>query len=115
MVKQFFSKKYAERGELFEGLSIWNDEKYRELQGIYPVISLSFANVKEPDYQMAKERISLLLMNLYNENAFLLDSELLTEQEKEYFHSVSTEMSDVVATMAVHMMSLFLSKYYGKK
>ncbi|MBQ2885488.1 MAG: AAA family ATPase, partial [Alphaproteobacteria bacterium] len=43
MVEQFFSVDYANRGELFEGLSIWEEEKYRELQGTYPVISLSFA------------------------------------------------------------------------
>ena len=47
MTEQFFSVKYAGRGELFEGLSIWETEKYRKLQGTYPVISLSFANVKE--------------------------------------------------------------------
>ena len=46
MLEQFFSVEYAERGDLFEGLSIWEDEKYRKLQGTYPVISLSFANVK---------------------------------------------------------------------
>lgn len=40
MVEQFFSVKYADRGALFEGLSIWQEEKYRRLQGAYPVISL---------------------------------------------------------------------------
>ena len=50
MVEQFFSVKYAGRGDLFEGLAIWQEEKYRALQGIYPVISISFANVKERDY-----------------------------------------------------------------
>ena len=33
MLNCFFSNKYAERGDLFEGLKIWNNEKYRELQG----------------------------------------------------------------------------------
>lgn len=44
MLECFFSVKYADRGELFEGLSIWEEEKYRGLQGSYPVIFLSFAN-----------------------------------------------------------------------
>ena len=51
MVEQFFSVDYAGRGDLFEGLSIWESEKYRQLQGTYPVISLSFANVKETDFE----------------------------------------------------------------
>lgn len=49
MVEQFFSVDYADRGEVFEGLSIWEEEKYRKLQGTYPVISLSFARIKERD------------------------------------------------------------------
>ena len=55
MLEQFFSVKYADRGDLFEGLSIWKEEKYRKLQGTYPVISLSFANVKEVDDEKTLE------------------------------------------------------------
>lgn len=115
MVEVFFSTKYAGRGDLFEGLSIWQDEAYRELQGTYPVISLSFASVKEQGYQMAKERIYQLLIDIYNKNVFLLESGLLTEEEKKYFCSISTDMSEVAATMAIYKMSDFLSRYYGKK
>ncbi len=50
MIEQFFSIKYAGRDDLFQGLSVWKDEKYRNLQGTYPVISLSFANIKETDH-----------------------------------------------------------------
>ena len=55
MLEQFFSVKYADGGDLFEGLSIWKEEKYRKLQGTYPVISLSFANVKEVDDEKTLE------------------------------------------------------------
>jgi len=47
MVEQFFSVRYAGRSDLFEGLFIWQEEKYRRLQGTYPVIFMSFADVKE--------------------------------------------------------------------
>ena len=56
MVEQFFSVDYVDRGDLFEGLSIWNHEKYRKLQGTYPVISLSFANIKEKNYQTTEKK-----------------------------------------------------------
>lgn len=45
------------------------------------MISLSFANVKEPTYEMAKRRICQLLTDIYNKNQFLLTSDLLTEEE----------------------------------
>ena len=50
MLDYFFSVNHADKGYLFEGLEIWNDEKYRKLQGTYPVIYLSFANIKERNY-----------------------------------------------------------------
>lgn len=56
-VEKFFSTDYAGRSDLFEGLSIWKDETYRLLQGTYPVIFLSFANVKETSFSQARERL----------------------------------------------------------
>ena len=115
MLEHFFSKEYAKEGEIFEGLSIWNEEKYRELQGTYPVISLTFANVKETSYQQTKERIYQILTDLYSKNIFLLESGILTEKEKEYFNKVDTNMDETTATMALHQLSKFLSRYYNKK
>ena len=61
MLDYFFSNKYAGRGDLFEGLSIWREEKYRKLQGTYPVIFLSFADVKETSFSQARKRICRIL------------------------------------------------------
>ncbi len=115
MLNRFFSNEFAGKEELFEGLSIWKEEKYRKLQGTYPVINLSFAGVKESDYTSAKLRINQIITDLYNKNYFLLESDLLTEIDKAFFHSVNVNMPDVVATMALHKLSEFLCRYYGKK
>lgn len=115
MVEQFFSVKYADSGNLFEGLSIWADEKYRNLQGTYPVISLSFAIVKEKDYETTRRKICQLLVNLYVQNNFLLDSNVLTEKDRIFFQSVLIDMGDVEATLAIYQLSDYLSRFYGKK
>lgn len=115
MLEKFFSIHYADRGDLFEGLSIWQDGKYRKLQGTYPVISLSFANVKESDYRGTKQSIHRIIEDIYNKNVFLFESGLLTENEKEYFRSVTYNMEDSVAVWALHKMSDFLFRYYKKK
>ena len=115
MMEQFFSVKFAGRRDLFEGLSIWKDEKFRKLQGTYPVISLSFANVKEKDYPSAVQRLFQILTDLYNKHIFLLEGDLLTEEEKQYYRSVNCRMEEVTATWALHKMSDFLSRYYGKR
>lgn len=115
MMEKFFSLDYAGRGELFEGLSIWENEKYRILQGTYPVLSLSFANIKENNYQDARKKICQLLAELYTDHEFLLDSEALGEGDKEFFRRITVEMDDVDAAMAIHYMSKFLYLHYGKK
>lgn len=115
MVEQFFSVDYANRGELFEGLSIWEDEQYRQLQGTYPVISLSFANIKETNFTNTRKKICQLIAEMYAKHSFLLDSPILSEWDKEFFRCVTPMMDDVDATMAIHYLSKFLHAYYGKK
>ena len=115
MLEHFFSVDHADRGELFEGLSIWEDEKYRALQGTYPVISLSFANVKEINYQTTSYRIRQLLMKQYEKHAFLRESEYLSDAEKDYFDRMRSEMSEEDAPLAIYQLSDFLCRYYGKK
>lgn len=115
MVEQFFSLKYAQRGDLFEGLSIWQQEEYRKIQGTYPVISMSFANIKERDYISTKERICQIIMDLYMQNRFLLEGSLLADKEKQFFESISSDMPEVVATISLHKLADFLYRYYGKK
>ena len=114
MLEKFFSVQYAGRGDLFQGLAIWDDKRYRELQGTYPVISLSFAAVKEKSYAMTIARINQLLTNLYSANKFLMDDGVLDDKEKRFFVSVDVTMDETTATMAIHQLSRFLSKHYGK-
>ncbi|MBQ4523676.1 MAG: AAA family ATPase [Lachnospiraceae bacterium] len=115
MVEKFFSVDYAGRGDLFEGLSIWEEEKYRNLQGICPVISLSFANIKETNYQTTRKKICQQLIDLYAKHSYLLGGDLLYETEKEYFKRVNIDMDDADATITLNRLSEYLTRYYGKK
>ena len=115
MVEQFFSVNYAGRGELFEGLSIWREEKYRRIQGTYPVIALSFAKVKENTYQNARKRICRIIADLYRKFDFLLDSEKLNERDRELYRIVSADMEDYVAAESLNALSSLLMRHYGKK
>lgn len=115
MVEQFFSVEYKDRGDLFQGLEIWKEEKYRELQGTYPVISLSFANIKEPSYEMTEYRIRQLLMKQYEKASYLLESNVLSNADRAYFERMLSNMDRVDAPMALHQLSDYLQRYYGKK
>ena len=115
MLEHFFSIEYADMGDLFEGLSIWKEEKYRKLQGTYPVISLSFANIKEKDFKTTSYRIRQLLMKLYEKNSFLRESDLLSNAEKEYYERMAGNMSEEDAPLALYQLSDYLCRCYGKK
>ncbi len=115
MLDHFFSNKYAGQGKLFEGLDIWKEEKYQKLQGAYPVISLTFANIKERDFETTKLKINMLLEQLYQQNSFLKDGSVLSEGDIEYFDRISKNMDDADATLALHRLSEFLNRYYDKK
>ena len=115
MLCQFFSVDYKDRGDLFEGLSIWNEEKYRKLQGTYPVIYLSFAAIKETGYEQMRAKVCEEITNLYSKYYFLRDSKELTDKDREYFDRVSLDMSETVASSALRQLCDYLSRYYGKK
>ncbi len=115
MVEQFFSISYAGRSDLFEGLSIWQEEKYRQLQGTYPVIALSFADVKEKTYQDARKRICEIIMDLFSQFSFLAESDRLSENEKMIYQQFSTGTGDRMVAGSLKTLSNYLMQHYGKK
>ena len=115
MLKCFFSNQYEGRKELFEGLDIWKDEKYRKLQGTYPAIFLSFADIKGNTFEMARQQICIKILDLYEENEYLLEGDILGESEKAFYKSVSMDMSDAIISTSLNKLCVFMYKYYGKK
>ena len=115
MLKCFFSNQYADRGDLFEGLSIWTEEKWRGLQGTYPVLFLSFAAVKADQLSEVKKQINMQIARLYEEHRYLLDGNLLSENEKVMYRNVSMYMEDAESSFSINLLCQYLYRYYGKK
>ena len=115
MLERFLSVEYAGRGEIFDGLSIWKDEKYRNLQGTYPVIFLSFAGIKSSSFDEAKKSLFYLIEKLYNRYDFLLKEDSLNEKEKDFIKNISANMDNYSAISSLGTLSEFLCRYYGKK
>ena len=113
MLECFFSKKYESRADLFEGLSIWNYEEYRSLQGTYPTIFLSFASVKTGNIQGIKTSIKWILAREFNRHDYL--KEKLSPAELSMFEAIKPEMGDETAINCINLLSEFMQKYYNKK
>ena len=115
MLGCFFSNQYAGRGDLFEGLSVWEDEKYRNIQGTYPVIFLSFAGIKSDNINDAKLQIKGLIATVYGLHRYMLEGNFLSANEKAMFERMTMFMEDALCYSAINMLCSFLERYYGKK
>lgn len=121
MMECFVSNKYAGRSELFEGLSIWEEKsldgeyRYQRLQGTFPVIFLSFANVKAATYKEMLFKITEVITDLYNKNDYLLEGNLLNEREQKYYQEIELGMRSELAAGAIRSMAGFMQRYYGQK
>ena len=118
MLECFFFRKYENRADLFEGLSIFGHdsdrEKFRNLQGRFPVIFLTFANIKADRYLEMENKIVEVIASLYNENDYLLDGDCLNTNEKEYYKNIKIGMPGDIAVGAVHQMACFMQRYYNE-
>ena len=115
MLECFFSNKYANRADLFAGLSIWKEEKYRQLQGTYPVFFLSFASVKAGNLEEAKAQVKGEIARVYRENKYLIDTDIFDNRERERYDNVVVSMDDVTAQDSLRNLAEWMEKYYGKK
>ena len=115
MTEYFFSVKYADMGQYFEGLNVWKNERLRSLQGTYPVIALSFADIKATTYEAARMGIIRKIVKLYSEFDFIQSSKVLNEKDLAYFRAVDEKMTDDAAAVAINYMSDYLNRYYRKK
>ena len=118
MLNCFFSNQYAGRSDLFEGLSVWNHEEYRQIQGTYPVLFLSFASVKADNAADAKKQIKSRITSLYQDHEYLLEDEALNESEKLAYRRLLTEMinmDDITACDSLNHLCKYLTHVCGKK
>jgi len=114
MIECFLSNKYAGRGDLFEGLSIWREEKYRELQGTFPVVFLSFAGIKTGGIEGMKAAVKQVVTNVYGSYSGIMESDVFNENDRKYFASVQDEMKDETLSISINRLCIYLKKYYGR-
>ena len=111
----FFSNKFENRGDLFEGLKVWEDADLRAQQGKWPVIFLSFAGIKGRTYDDTMVQMKKLLTKLYLEFPELYRYEGFENNERQSLIKICEDMSDTEAALSVNLLSGLLRKVYGKK
>lgn len=124
MLKCFFSNQYAGKSYLFKKHSIWKEKKYQKLQGTFPVIYLSFADVKADNYEECRNGIIAIINELYQLHRYLLHSDIVTDGEKELFRALDNysnnpspdkKITNEIVARSIKTLSSCLMRYYGKK
>lgn len=124
MLNCFFSNQFTGREDLFKGLAVWKKEKYRKMQGTYPVIFLSFAAIKGSNYEDARDGIIMAVNEAYSEHRYLLESNELTDGERKCFEEldyyaknpgIKKQVANDTICNAVKNLANCLSRYYKKK
>ena len=113
MLKYFFDvKNKDENRKLFEGLHISKSE-YFDMQGNFPVISVSFRNYDEENWENGFKAIKGIVKRLYSDYKFLIEK--MDEIEIEEFNSVRRGLDSVEWEASLLNLSKYLYEYYGKK
>ena len=115
MVERFFSNKYRNMGDVFAGLKIWNKQEYRELQGKFPVIGISFAGVKENSYDKTVDAICNIITECYKSHREVLDNEEMLSSDRDYFLRILDGCTPKQAPLALNILCRLLYELYGEK
>lgn len=116
MLRVFFEISKENTGKYFEDKAIWKcGEEYRSHQGKYPVIFLTFKDVKFDTWEATIDKIKGLLQEEYGRHQELLASDKLSAYEKEYFGKIlDSSANEVELASALERLSKMLTSHYGK-
>ena len=113
MLRYFFDVKNKEENrKLFENLEISKSEYFSE-QGKYPVISISFRNYDEENWEEGFKTIKTTIANAYAEHKILMDN--LDKRELEKFESIWLEKDEGDWKNSLRNLVQYLYEYYGRK
>ncbi len=114
MLRYFFEKSEVSNAQLFYKTNIWKNEPYRKFQGKYPVIFLTFKNVKVRNWPNAFERMQLLITEEFNRHSYLLDT-LDVYESKRYKAILTGKANQAEFEESLFFLTQLLRKHYRKK
>lgn len=102
---------------LFDGLKIAAlGDEYMRHQGQYPVIFVSFKDVKDHGFEKALQNLTFLMAELYKEHRYLLTSPKLTDEDKTFYKSIlNREADQAMLESAIKSLTAYLSQHHGVK
>jgi hypothetical protein len=116
MLRYFFEKRESDTSYLFKNLNIWKKEKYRLLQGKFPVVFLTLKDVKQPSFEQMFKSLHRVVTTEYIRHRYLLEGETLSAEEKEFFYTILKTAADTtLLEESLLRLTEWLSRYHKTK
>lgn len=116
MLQYFFEKSDKDASFLFKDLAIWKNEKFRHLQGQFPVIFITFKDLKHTSWQETFSSIQELIASEFRRHRYLLEGTILAEDEKEIYQKILVNKSDqTIIGKSLLLLSEWLHRYHNKR
>jgi hypothetical protein len=115
MLRVFFEKSSEDTSVYFKDKAIWKcGEEYTKHQGKYPVIFLTFKDVKFDSWDATIDKLRILLQTEFGRHLELVSSEKIADYEKDYFTKIlNGNATEVDLTSALENLSKMLKEHYG--
>ena len=116
MLRYFFEKVDEDRSYLFKDLNIWKNEKYRMLQGKFPVIFLTLKSIKFSSWNETYDAFRRIISEEFERHRYILENDTLTKQEKETYHEIIYRKDDTTLIgHSLFLLTKWLHRYYKQK
>ncbi len=113
MLRYFFEKADEDTSYLFKGLKIWENEEYRKMQGQFPVIFITFEDMKHSSWEHAYEHFRRILSEEFARHDYLIKSGVLSEEEeKDYYAVLRKEGSQVLNQESLKLLIKWMNRYH---
>ena len=115
MLNCFFSNQYANRGDLFEGLKVWDSPALRDQQGKWPVLFLTFGHIKQVTWENARSSLNQTIADVYGPYRKMLQETVFSDADRAFYEKVNADMPDSVSAVSIQKLCEWLVRFYGRK
>jgi hypothetical protein len=115
MLKYFFEKTESDNSLFFTNTNIWHEESYRKLQGKYPVIFLTFKDIKETTWEKTFEHFKIIIANEFYRHSSTLLQNLSDFHRVQYQAILDKKAHEVSYSNSLLLLTELLHNHYQKK
>ena len=116
MLKYFFEKTDEDNTELFKNLNIYKHKKYMEYHNKYPIIYITFKDLKDSSWENCYNKIKEIIIEEFLRHKYVLSGELLDDVEKDtYIKTINGEATKAQYELSFKSLTKYLTRYYNQK